>query len=99
MSRQLRITEPAQQDLETIWLDLEPFGVEIADQYLDEIQKKISQLQQFPGIGRSREDLAPGLRSTVVRDVVILYRAVERLLIIVRVIRGRRDLSRIMREV
>jgi toxin ParE1/3/4 len=99
MSRQLSITEPAQQDLETIWLDLEPFGVEIADQYLDEIQKKISQLQQFPGIGRSREDLAPGLRSTVVRDVVILYRAVERLLIIVRVIRGRRDLSRIMREV
>ena len=45
MSRILRITEPAQQDLEEIWLGLELFGVEVADQCLNELQKKFLQLQ------------------------------------------------------
>lgn len=98
MSRILRITEPARQDLEDIWLGLEPFGVELADRSLDELQQKFLQLQQFPGLGRSREDLAPGLRSVVVRDLVILYRSLEGVLIIVRVVHGRRDLNQIVQE-
>ena len=98
MSRILRITEPAQQDLEEIWLGLEPFGVEVADQCLNKLQKKFLHLQQFPGLGRSREDLALGLRSVVVRDVVVLYRSFEGLIVIVRVIHGRRDLKRILNE-
>lgn len=98
MSRILRVTEPAKQDFEDIWLGLEPFGVEFADQCLDELQQKFLQLQQFPGLGRSREDLAPGLRTVVVREVVILYRSLEGLLVIVRVIHGRRDLKRIVQE-
>lgn len=98
MSRILRITEPAKQDLEDIWLGLEPFGVELADRCLNELQDKFIQLQKFPGLGRSREDLAPGLRSVVVGDVVILYRSLEGLLVIVRVVHGRRDLNQIVRE-
>ena len=98
MSRIVRITEPAQQDLEEIWLGLEPFGVEVADQCLTELQKKFIQLQQFPGLGRSREDLALGLRSVVVREIVVLYRSLEGLIVIVRVIHGRRDLQRILNE-
>jgi toxin ParE1/3/4 len=98
MNRILRITEPARQDLEDIWLGMEPFGVELADQCLDELQQKFLQLQQFPGVGRSREDLAPGLRSVVVRDFLILYRSLTGLLIIVRVVHGRRDLDRIIQE-
>ena len=57
MSRIVRITEPAQQDLEEIWQGLEPFGLEVADQCLNELQKKFLRLQQFPGLGRSRDDL------------------------------------------
>ena len=98
MSRIVRITEPARQDLEEIWLGLEPFGVEVVDQCLNELQKKFIQLQQFPGLGRSREDLALGLRSVVVRDIVVLYRSLEGLIVIVRVIHGRRDLKRILNE-
>jgi toxin ParE1/3/4 len=71
MSRLLRVTKPAQQDLEDIWLNLEAVGgIEVADRRLAAIQKKFLQLKQFPGVGRSREDLAPGLRSCVVNDVV-----------------------------
>lgn len=95
MSRVLRITKPAKQDLQDIWLALEPFGVDLADRRLTELQKKFLQLQQFPGLGRSREDLAPGLRSIAVRDIVIAYRALEGLLLIVRVVQGRRDLTRL----
>ena len=98
MSRIVRITEPAQQDLEEIWLGLEPFGIEVADQCLNELQKKFLRLQQFPGLGRSRDDLALGLRSVVVRDIVVLYRSIEGLIVIVRVIHGRRDLKRILTE-
>jgi toxin ParE1/3/4 len=99
MSRILRITEPAQQDLVEIWSGLEPYGVDIADQCLNTLQKKFLQLQQFPGLGRSREDLAPGLRSVVVRDIIILYRSIEGLVVIARVIHGRRDLKRIVGEI
>lgn len=98
MSRILRVTEPAQQDLVEIWLTLETYGVEFADQCINAIQRKFLQLQQFPGLGRSREDLVPGLRSVVVRDVVILYRSLEGLVVIVRVIHGRRDLNRIVND-
>jgi toxin ParE1/3/4 len=95
VSRILRITKPAKQDLQDIWLGLESFGVAVADRRLAELQKKFLQLQQFPGLGRSRDDLALGLRSIVVRDLVITYRALEGLLVIVRVIQGQRDLKRI----
>jgi toxin ParE1/3/4 len=96
MSRLLRVTHPAQQDLEDIWLHLEAFsGIEVADRRLATIQTKFLQLKQFPGLGRAREDLAPGLRSCLVNDVVILYRSLEGLLLIVRVIQGRRDLKRL----
>jgi toxin ParE1/3/4 len=100
MSRLLRVTKPAQKDLEDLWLNLEAIGgVELADRQLATIQKKFLQLQQFPGVGRSREDLAPGLRSCVVNDVVILYRSLEGLLLIVRVVQGRRDLTRLFNDV
>jgi toxin ParE1/3/4 len=100
MSRLLRVTKPAQQDLEDIWLNLEAMGgIELADRRLAAIQKKFLQLKAFPGVGRSREDLAPGLRSCVVSDVVILYRSLEGLLLIVRVVQGRRDLKRLFSDV
>jgi toxin ParE1/3/4 len=100
MSRLLRVTKPAQQDLEDLWLNLEAMGgIELADRRLAALQKKFLQLQQFPGVGRSREDLAPGLRSCVVNDVVILYRSLEGLLLIVRVVQGRRDLKRLFNDV
>jgi toxin ParE1/3/4 len=99
MSRLLRVTKPAQQDLEDIWLDLEAVGgMGLADRRLAAIQKKFLQLKQFPGVGRSREDLAPGLRSCVVNDVVILYRSLEGLLLIARVVQGRRDLKRLFSD-
>ncbi len=99
MNRVLRITEPAQQDLVEIWSVLDDrHGGDVADQCLDALQKKFLQLQQFPGLGRSREDLAPGLRSIVVREIVILYRSMEGLVVIVRVVHGRRDLKRIISE-
>jgi toxin ParE1/3/4 len=70
----------------------------MVDRGLAAIQKKFLQLKAFPGVGRSREDLAPGLRSCVVNDVVILYRSLEGLLLIVRVVQGRRDLKRLFDE-
>jgi toxin ParE1/3/4 len=86
MTRVLRITDPAQQDLEELWQNFADYGESFADRRLAEIQNKFLKLLQFPGLGRSREDLLPGLRSIVVRDIIILYRSLEGLILIVRVV-------------
>jgi toxin ParE1/3/4 len=98
MKRQLRLTEQAQQDLRDIWRGLAEFGsLESADGVLRMIQKKFKILVQFPGSGRIREELEPGLRSFPAHVYVIFYRIgdgqveVE----IVRIIHGRRDIEAI----
>ncbi len=51
------------------------------------------QLSESPGIGRKREELAQGLRSSVVGNYLIFYRAIEDGIEIVRVISGHRDIE------
>jgi toxin ParE1/3/4 len=48
-------------------------------------------LRQFPEIGTTREQLAPGLRALPYRDYVIYYLAQPDELVIVRVLHGARD--------
>ena len=98
MSRIVRITEPAQQDLEEIWQGLEPFGLEVADQSLNELQKKFLNCNSSLGWDDRGRIWRWDLRSVVVRDVVVLYRSIEGLIVIVRVIHGRRDLKRTLTE-
>ncbi len=51
-----------------------------------------------PESGRSREVLSPGLRSFVVAPYVVFFRSTADTIEILRVLHGRRDIERIMRE-
>ena len=49
-------------------------------------------------MGRARPEIAPDLRSTLVRPYVLFYQVAGDLVQIVRILHGNRDLKRIMQQ-
>jgi toxin ParE1/3/4 len=82
-------------DLETILEDLQQKNPSAAERYANAFYDKGRVLAQFPEIGRSRPEIAPGLRSTLVHPYVIFYRLEEEVVQIVRILHGERDLRSI----
>jgi toxin ParE1/3/4 len=99
----LLIRPLAENDLLDIWdFIAEAEADEInADRFLDLIQKKLEAIATTPGIGRSREELAPGLRSFPVQNYVVFYEVIqetedaEEAVAIVRVLHGSRDMNQV----
>lgn len=81
-----RVAPEAEADLDDIWWYIAEgsSSIEIADRFY--------LLANNPYIGRRRDDeLRPGLRSFPVRDYIILDRIEGDDILILRVLRGRRD--------
>ena len=59
-----RLSEAAAADIDALWLYVaEHGGVDPADRLIDAIMDGIRLLADHPGMGRVRDELAPGLRS------------------------------------
>ncbi|MGB8702522.1 MAG: type II toxin-antitoxin system RelE/ParE family toxin [Thermosynechococcaceae cyanobacterium] len=99
MSNVCRFTIPASRDIEAI-IDYiaDVQGLDAADRLLQTINKKCRNLAIFPGLGRSRKELAPDLRSFPVEEYLIFYRLVEDGVEILRVVSGYRDLEAFFSE-
>lgn len=69
------------------------FSPDTADAQLRDIRKSVVTLQTTPFLGRSRDDLLPGVRAVVVYPTVIFYRVAEKTVDIIRVVDGRRNFS------
>jgi len=67
-----------------------------AERWLDTIDEKCRLLAQMPGVGRKRDDLAPGLRGFPVGNYIIFYRAVQEGIQVIRVLHGARDLPEVL---
>jgi toxin ParE1/3/4 len=91
--RQVRITEPAQEDLRAIWEYVAQHQVEAANKLIKEIVKRLSTLRDHPNIGRQRGELLIDLRSFVVKNYIIFYQPVEDGIEVLRVIHGSRDID------
>jgi toxin ParE1/3/4 len=89
--QRLRITPRATLDLIEIWNYIADDSLENADRFIDELYETIGQLSRHPGMGRQREELAPGLRSFPHHRHVIFYKADSNSVDIVRVLHGARD--------
>jgi toxin ParE1/3/4 len=65
----------------------------VARRFTDRLRERCARLATLPGtLGRERPELAPGLRSVVEADYVILFRyAAEDRLEIIRIMHGHRD--------
>ncbi|MGA3325478.1 MAG: type II toxin-antitoxin system RelE/ParE family toxin [Terriglobia bacterium] len=86
--------------LDDIWYYTaqESQSIEIADRVIDSITDRFLLLATHPHVGRRRdEDLRPGLRSFPVGEYVIIYRVEGEDVLILRVIRGSRDLEALFR--
>ena len=91
-----RLSPQAESDLDDIWYYIATASnsIKIADRLIVSITERFLLLSSYPYIGRRRdEDLRPGLRSFPVGAYVIVYRLEGSDVLILRVVRGSRDLE------
>jgi toxin ParE1/3/4 len=91
----LRMGPRTRADLKDVWRYVSPAGDDVADRHVRGIRKQCRMLARFPGVGRARDELAPGLRSFPVSPFVIFFRVVDDAVEIVRVLHGARDFEAI----
>jgi toxin ParE1/3/4 len=92
---QLRISPRAREDLLEIWSYVAEDSETNADGFIDKIHETMELLAGQPGLGRHREELAPGIQSFPVGRYIIFYRVVLPAIEIVRVLHGARDIENI----
>lgn len=95
------VAPQAESDLNEIWyfLATQSSSIDVADRVIDSITARFVLLANQPYIGRRRDrDLRPGVRSFVVDDYVIAYRIDGDNVLILRVLRGSRDIEALFRE-
>jgi len=96
-----RRTPQADSDLDEIWyyVAVNSGSVEIADRLIDSITERFHLLATHPNIGRRRDDdLRAGLRTFLVGEYVIIYRIEDEDVLILRVLRGSRNIAALLRN-
>lgn len=95
--KRYRLTPEAVKDLDEIEItdSITADNPSAAGRLIDAIQAKCQALAEMPGMGRSREELAPNLRSSVVGKYIILIRPEAEGIEIVRVVHGHRDIPKL----
>jgi toxin ParE1/3/4 len=88
----LRLTDLAERDLIAIWHYIAIDNPQAADILLDDLGAASRNLEQFPSLGPSREDLGPGVRYLPCRTYLVLYRQIDDGIEIIRYLHGDRDL-------
>ena len=94
MSRKLRVSREARRDLDEIWFYIAQDSLTNADRFVDRLSERFPLLASMPHMGRSREDLAEGLRGFPFESYLILYRVQDRNIEIVRVLHAARDIEK-----
>jgi toxin ParE1/3/4 len=85
----------AAADLAEIWAFIAEDSPGAADAFVQQIIGKFEPFRQFPELGITREQLAPGLRALPYRDYVIYYLAEPDALVVVRTLHGARHVRAI----
>jgi toxin ParE1/3/4 len=95
-----RLAPQAEADLEDIafYVFLESGNLEIADRVIHSIAQRFDLLEAHPHAGRARDDLRPGVRGLPAGEYVVLYRVDGVDVVILRVLRGSRDLPALLRD-
>ena len=83
----------ALQDLDDIWDYIAQDNPQVADHFIDKVEKQCRLLAEFPNIGTNCDALSPGLRFLVVDKYVLFYIALDDGIEVVRVLHGARDLE------
>ena len=87
------IAPDAARDLEEISTYYAVHNVEAGEKFLDEFEARCRYLVSFPNIGKSYRSIRPNLRGISFSGYIIFYRVSERIVEILRVVSGSRDLE------
>lgn len=96
-----RVAPEAEAELDDVWYYIAKASgsIEIGDRVIDSLTDRFFLLARYPHIGRRRdEDLRPGLRSFLAGEYVIIYRIEDEDVLILHVIRARRDVEALFRH-
>jgi toxin ParE1/3/4 len=90
-----RLAPQDRAELNSIWnyIVKESGNTVAADGVIDAITERFYLLSQYPRMGRSRDDLRPGLRSFPVGQYVIIYTIEDEDVEILHVFHGRQDIE------
>jgi toxin ParE1/3/4 len=92
--RQLVRTDLAEQDLAQILEYLDERSPVAADRLAAELDDACRLLAAQPGLGRPRDELAPGIRSVVIeKKYVVLFRVTDDAIVVVRIVHGAMNLN------
>jgi toxin ParE1/3/4 len=89
----ITLRSEAETDVLEIWGYIADDSVVEADHWLDRLDEKFALWAEQPSIGRSREELAPGLRSMPFGRYVVFFMPQAEGIDIVRVLHGSRDVD------
>tara|TARA_B100000678_G_scaffold35938_1_gene26296 strand:+ start:1867 stop:2157 length:291 start_codon:yes stop_codon:yes gene_type:complete len=93
--RELRLSRKAAADLANIAdFTIAQFGVEQARSYRDQFNRCFASLLANPMLGRSAEEVGPGLRRIRQQAHVVFYLPSDDAILIVRVLHHRMDFER-----
>jgi toxin ParE1/3/4 len=99
MARVCRFTPTASRDLEEILDYVAQWGgLDTADSLLGRINGVCQKLINYPGMGRSRQQLPAKVKCFTVKDYLICYRQTDEGAEILRIVSGYRDLETISFE-
>lgn len=93
-----RLSTLSQSDLRDIWDFISSDSMQAADRVLDRLIDCFQMLAQFPGAGRRRPEWGAGVRSYPLFNLLIVYRATDSGIEVIRVVHGARDPERWLRE-
>ncbi len=98
--RNLILAPAARRDLLDIWDYIAADNQDAADRMSERFSSAFQQLQDFPGSGRSRADLAGNrdVRFWRVDDYQVIYRVTELTVEIAAVLHGSRDIPAVLRD-
>jgi toxin ParE1/3/4 len=91
-------SERADADLLEILNYLDEHSPVAAERFATALTERCLQLGRLPGMGRSREELRPGIRSIVVEKYVVFFRVTESSVRILRILHGARDMGSAVTE-
>lgn len=98
MLRALRYTKQAEDDLLLIHSYIAQYSPRAAERFVTHLHETCVHLSEMPGMGVRRDELRQGLRQWVVSDYLILYRIDDTGIQVVRLVHGRRDLTKLVSE-
>ncbi len=91
--RAISFAEDAENDIDSICEYLQQHSETAAERLLEDIAERTKLLSVQPGVGRPRDDLLPGMRSSVIGKYVLFYLYDDEEVEVVRFVHGSRDIE------